>query len=113
MIIGLILLIPRGHSLWPRPYELAIRQDFPCARSRTLWHRDKAPELFQAALLISFAIVFARVIDAGSDFIFPKLVISHFSKASSRHTGTKWWFRNNNLRTQRLAAKTRFSLRSM
>jgi hypothetical protein len=33
--------------------------------------------LFQSALLISFAMAFATVIDAGSDFSFSKLAISH------------------------------------
>jgi hypothetical protein len=49
----------------------------------------KPQSLFQSALLISFVMAFATVIDAGSDFSFLKLAISHCAKSISRQTGTE------------------------
>jgi len=45
----------------------------------------KTPELVPVALLISFAMAFATVLDAGSDFSFLKLAISRCAKSISRH----------------------------
>jgi hypothetical protein len=124
------------------PYELGIGQDFVIPDHAAVARQDirgevrvdliwigvldqvpfsteiKAPELVP----VRFADLVRDSLRHGyrcgiRDFSFPKLAISHFSKSISRHTGTKWWFRNNNsARRGRLvqgaASRWRFVMRA-